>query len=231
MNIKVIYHVGAWNRNVGDWAACYNLHRLIEQECLRQNKFVRFVPIDSQRGHFHDDLINCINSNGHMMLLGPGGMIFNRPSDQSISGWAFSISEENILKIKVPIVVFGIGYNKFYYDQSNWPEYMGSHIRVLASKAKIFSTRDQGSKNLISDVFKVPEKNIKVVPDTGLYAFDEKITIPGIDHEKKKIGINWAGDRPEERFPTPHQVTQKHFIKEVSSALDVLVNEKNYQIV
>ena len=56
-----IWHIGAWNRNIGDWAACYNLQRRLEALGASIGKYLSFYPVDSQRGVFHDAIIDQIN--------------------------------------------------------------------------------------------------------------------------------------------------------------------------
>ena len=114
-----IFHIGAWNRNIGDWTMGYNTHRILENLAEKRGKNLSFYLIDSQRGEFHDALIQQINEEASLLLIGGGGMIFNRPADESASGWAFNITEERLKEIKIPMFVFAIGYNKFYFDKRN----------------------------------------------------------------------------------------------------------------
>ena len=88
---KKIFHIGAWNRNIGDWTMGYNTHRLLEKHAEQRGVHLSFNLIDSQRSEFHDALIQQINEEASLLLIGGGGMIFNRPGDESASGWAFNI--------------------------------------------------------------------------------------------------------------------------------------------
>jgi len=229
-HFKRIWHIGAWNRNIGDWTAGYNLHRMLEKQGLERDLALSFYPVDSQRGVFHDAMIDQINEEADLVLLGPGGMIFNRPQDESISGWAFNISIDNLRKIEIPIVVYGIGYNKFYFDKNEWPEYMRIHLQTLQDKANIFSTRDLGSKEMLHEVYGLELKRIDIIPDAGMRLFDHHINIPGLDPNKKIIGINWAGDRPEERFAEPWEETFAYFKTTMRKTLIKLVEKKDVQV-
>ena len=229
-NFKRIWHIGAWNRNIGDWTAGYNLHRMLENHASERDLAVSFYLVDSQRGVFHDALIEQINDECDLMLLGAGGMIFNRPQDESASGWAFNISVEKLKEIKVPMVVYGIGYNKFYFDTNEWPEYMGNHLRTLQNKAKIFSTRDEGSRQMLHKAFGLNLNKTEIIPDPGMRHFDRHIEIPGLKKDCSIIGLNWAGDRPDERFTKPWEKNRKYFLDTLREVLIKVVKEENAQV-
>ncbi len=229
-SIKKIYHIAAWNRNIGDWTACYNLHRSLENRLKKDFIFPTFYLIDSQRTLFHSTLIKEINKEADLILIGPGGMIFNRPQDESQSGWAFNISTVDLKKIKVPIVVHGIGYNKFYFDKNKWPKYMKDHLSQLQKQASLFSVRNEGSKNKLTSEFGLKKTKIEVVPDCGIYLFDKKIDIPKIDRSKTIIGLNWAGDRPEERFKHPWKSNRNKYINALRNTLIKFCKKNNAQI-
>ena len=229
-NFKRIWHIGAWNRNIGDWTAGYNLHRMLEQQALARDMAVSFYLLDSQRSVFHDALVDQINDEADLLLLGAGGMIFNRPQDQSASGWAFNISAEKLEEITVPIVVYGIGYNKFYFDTNEWPEYMGVHLRTLQKKANIFSVRNEGSRQMLHKAFRLDPNKIDIIPDPGMRHFDRHIEIPGLAKNRPIIGLNWAGDRPNERFAQPWKETRAYYVKTLRKALIKMVEEEHAQV-
>ena len=111
--MKTIYVVGGFGRNYGD---------LVLQESLfgRLRKFasgpINIVPIDCQTTRFHEGLVDLINETGSLLIVGGGGFIFHRPEDKSVSGWQFNISVSLLKKLRVPLVVYGIGYNRFFFD-------------------------------------------------------------------------------------------------------------------
>ncbi len=216
---KRIWHIGAWNRNIGDWTAGFNLHRMLEEQALDREMALSFYLVDSQRSLFHDALIDQLNEEADLLLIGAGGMIFNRPQDESQSGWAFNISAEKLREIKVPIVVYGIGYNKFQYDKVIWPDYMGEHLRTLQNCANIFSVRNKGSKMMLKENFGLDTESIDIIPDPGMKLYDRHIEVPGVKKEGPMIVVNWAGDRPNERFQEPWEETRTYFIEELRKAL------------
>ena len=103
--MKKIYHVGGWHRNYGDFAL-----QLGEMRMLRaaSQEPLEFIPVNCQTTRFHRDLINLINDDGDLLLVGGGGMVFHRPEDDSQSGWQFNISLEDLERLSVPMVVYGM---------------------------------------------------------------------------------------------------------------------------
>ena len=231
-DFKRIFHIAAWNRNIGDWTMGYNTHRMLERAAASRGIGLSFYMIDSQRSEFHDALIEQINDEASLFLIGGGGMVFNRPQDESASGWAFNIPEAKLASITAPMFVFAIGYNKFYFDEAKWPDYMGEHLRTLQDLATYFSVRDVGSKVQLVSKFGLDEEGIEVVPDPGMRQFDRHIEIPEIAKagDGPLIGINWAGDRPEERFAHPWRETRRYFVRELTKCVRRLIEEKNARV-
>ncbi len=230
-NFKRIWHIGAWNRNLGDCTAGYNLHRMLENQAAERGMALSFYLVDSQRSLFHDALIKQMNEEADLLLIGAGGMIFNRPQDESQSGWAFNISIGDLKKIETPMVVYGIGFNKFQYDPNKWPDSMGQHLGTLQKRAKIFSVRNEGSRARLLDEFGLSVEDTEIIPDPGMRLFDRHIDIPGLNGNRPLIGINWAGDRPEERFPEPWEENRTFFVSELRKSLIKMVEEKNAQVI
>ena len=109
MRSRKIWHIGAWNRNIGDWALAYHMHRLLREEAEAREWCLDFYLVDGQRTFFHPELVDQINAEADMVLVGGGGNLFHRPEDQSVSGWMFNISPAELDRIRAPIVVYGIG--------------------------------------------------------------------------------------------------------------------------
>ena len=56
-----VWHIGAWNRNVGDWALAYQLHRLLNEQGRPRDVTFKFYMVDSQRTYFHQALVDQMN--------------------------------------------------------------------------------------------------------------------------------------------------------------------------
>lgn len=143
------------------------------------------------------DIVDYINNYCDMLLVGGGGMIMSGDGFTTESGWQFNISIENLLKIKVPIVVYAIGYNVFPGDDNPTTETL-AHLQAVQRKAALFSVRNTGTRDkLVSLGLKPPQ----VVPDPALFAeADTSLKLPGITKKDKLVCINWAGDRVDKRW-------------------------------
>ena len=227
MSKKTIWHLGGWNRNYGDFVLLASIKQNLN---MLSDEFINFVHIDYQNTHFFDEMIDTLNNEADLLLIGGGGAIFNRPEDESLSGWQFSISKKNIEKIKVPIVIYGIGYNKFYYDKSGFKNGINEHLIETQKKAELFSVRNKGTKEELVLRGLDPEK-IEVIPDAGSFLRKNFINVPKLNKEKLKIGLNWVSDRPNFTFPEPYEENKWKVIKSVCDSLKILVKKHNAQII
>lgn len=222
MKAKVIWHVAGYTRNFGDFV----LIESIRQNLRDQSDIpLEFVNIDCQNTHFYNEVIEKLNKEADLLLIGGGGFVFHRHEDNSISGWQWSIFEDNIYKIKVPIVVYGIGFNKFFYDDRGFKENMNINLRVTQECSKLFSVRNYGTKNELVNRGLV-EKGIEVIPDAGMFLKGEYIDIPELNNDRMKIGLNFVEDRPYYTYPEISVDTRKIVINNLIIALKYYV--KNY---
>jgi polysaccharide pyruvyl transferase WcaK-like protein len=92
---------------------------------------------------FDQNDVNQINS--HDVLFVSGGGLFLRDTfPNSVSDWQWGISPELMEKIEIPIVVYGIGYNKFP-GQPDFAPIFDKSVSKLVEKSIFFSMRNSGS--------------------------------------------------------------------------------------
>jgi polysaccharide pyruvyl transferase WcaK-like protein len=230
MKIINVWQIAGWNRNVGDWALTYHLHRLLNHQAKALDLFFKFHPIDGQRTFFHSSLVDQMNEEADLIMIGGGGLLFHRPEYKSVSGWAFNISLENLKRIKKPLVVYGLGNNKFRYGGNEFPSQTKTHLRELQNKAALFSVRATGVKEDLINDFGLDPVNIEVIPDTGMFLHDREINLPIKRSAGPLIAFNLAGDRPHYRYSDPGSENEKHFQTVLKSALLRAVKELNAQI-
>jgi len=223
---KIIYHAGAWEGNFGDSI----IHKSIQSSLSQCSKYkIEFRNINCQQIEFTKDLIEEINREGDLLVIGGGGLVFYRPQDNSKSGWQWNIDIDLIDMIKVPFVVYGIGYNQFEYDNSNFIPVTNSHLQKTVNLSTLFSVRDTGTKReLIARG--CDENKIEVIPDSGMFLPANKIKVPGLRHGKLKVGINWTSDRENQTFPEPWAQNREHFIKNLAGLCRHLIDKRNAQI-
>jgi polysaccharide pyruvyl transferase WcaK-like protein len=225
-----VWHIGAWNRNFGDWALCYHIHHLLNDLGAARDCHFHFHLVDAQRTYFYRELVDHMNDEADLVIYGGGGGVFHRPEDRSQSGWMFNISLEDLDRIAAPIVVYSIGYNRFPYDPTEFPDITHVHLQRLQEKAVLFSSRNSGSRKVMSETFGLRADKIDLVPDPGICLYDRPIELPARRSGVPVIAVNLSGDRPHYRYPAPHEENMRRFFGGVKAALLRCVKELGAQI-
>ena len=97
-------HITYWRaQNAGDTMLSY---------CVRQFLPFQNWEIRTVAESINDDVIKQINETD-MLVIGGGGLFLPDTNANTISGWQWAISEEQLDRIQVPIIVFAVGYNYF----------------------------------------------------------------------------------------------------------------------
>ena len=223
---RVIYHVGAWAGNFGDSV----LQRSIVENLQSVSPYdLEFRPIQAQQTDVVGELIDEINRDGDILLVGGGGLIFNRPQDKSLSGWQFSSNVGDLDRIEVPIVVYAVGYNQFAFDPFRFSEQTIEHLQKTVDRAALFSVRNNGSRR---DLEALGVKgNIEVIPDPGMFIKPREVTIPQLNPKRLKIGVNWTTDRAELAFPEPWEVHKEKALSGLVEACAGLSERHDAQII
>lgn len=134
------------------------------------------------------------------LIIGGGGLFLKDTNPNNLSGWQWSCSIENLKKIKVPIVVFAVGYNRFP-GQEDFDPIFKEHISLLAKKSEYIGLRNSGSIDAIRS-YMPKELHSKIRFQPCMTTVISKL-YPGIcNYEKKKniIALNCAFDRAKHRF-------------------------------
>lgn len=173
--------------NAGDTVLSY---------CVR-----KFLPISSWKiqtvsDEITNDTIEQINTTD-MLIIGGGGLFLPDTNANSISGWQWAISEEQLNQISVPVIVFSVGYN-YFKGQENSELFIKS-VNALVRKACFVGLRNRGSVQAIQQILE-PELRDKVVYQPCTTTLIRKM-IPFKKHiNTKKVGVNIAFDREERRY-------------------------------
>jgi len=203
--MAVIWHHGAWNRNFGDWVLFDSIQHHL---CRAAGRSMRFVPADSQRTRYGRDLVARLNREADLLLVGGGGLVFHRPEDATVSGWQFNIALDDLAAVRVPIVVYGVGYNRFPYDRSGFPAGFAAHVRAVQSRAALFSVRNAGTRDALVAHGLDPAR-MEIVMDAGAFAPCDAVALPALEGDGPLIGVNVAGDRPGHRYPAPAEANER----------------------
>jgi len=148
-----------------------------------------------------------INREFDGIVIGGGGLLLRDQagSDVARSGWQWNSSVPAVQAIKIPVVVFAIGYNRFR-GQDDFDPVFTEHIRALALKAAFFGLRNTGSINalkhyLLSEQFDVLRR--QYCPTNVLWQLYPEYREIAMLHDAKEeriLAFNAAFDRSSLRF-------------------------------
>ncbi|KKN90093.1 hypothetical protein LCGC14_0232060 [marine sediment metagenome] len=192
--MKRIFHLVGFGRNFGDMAIQLSMMDMLQK---KSKEALQFIPIDLKTNTPIDrDLVEYINEVGDMLLVGGGGMIMKGDGFDTLSGWQFNISLEDLKLLQVPLVIYGIGYNDFQLEELS--SRVNSHLMATLWKSSLFSVRDEGTRQqLLKRGLDIRD----VIPDPAMFCPSHPVTLPNITQDSFCIGLNLAGDRLDQRFP------------------------------
>jgi len=136
--------------------------------------------------------IDFINQ-ADVLFLSGGGLFLYDTFPNNVSDWQWGISEELLDKIKIPIIVYSIGYNKFR-TQRDFNNLFDRTVNKLVEKSVFFSMRNTGSCNAIKthiDKEQHEKIHLNFCPTMIL---NEKYKFKNL-HLKKNVGFVFGGDR------------------------------------
>ncbi len=170
--------------------------------CLRA-VFGQYVPdivwkIFHVQTECNDEIITEINQ-ADLVIVGGGGLFLRDTGANSHSGWQWPIPLHLLHKIKTPLVLFGVGYNRFR-NQPDFEPIFTEHINAVVEKAKFVGLRNHGSISAIQSYLK-PELKSKIdfqpCPSVHL---DKLTDIKPVWLTNNTLAINPGCDRPKMRF-------------------------------
>lgn len=91
-----------------------------------------------------EKLIRRINSEAKFVLVGGGGLFLRDTNENNNSGWQWNINKSLLMKIKVPVILFGIGYNRFR-RQPEFDPIFREHLSLCARLPGFIGLRNTGS--------------------------------------------------------------------------------------
>ncbi len=166
-------------------------------------------------------LISEINDS-KFTVLGGGGVLLPDTNKNNISGWQWAISKKQTDAIKVPVIIFAIGYNYFIGQKPD--DFFIDNLKHIINKAAFFGLRNHGSIRKVSELAGedlAKKLSFQPCPTTiirKLYKLQDKKT-------SKNIGINIAFDRYERRFGSKMYI----ILDNIAKALKKIEN-KGYNI-
>lgn len=183
-----ILHTYCLNYNIGDYALGIGVKNL-----LRKYLDVTLIGNTNLQGReFNSYYIHeVVNKKYDLLVIGGGGIIHGAHWP---NGWFWLIEKDLIKEIKIPFIVYGVGYN-YWKEEGGIPERGIVHLEETMKRAAYFSVRNDGSQGRLADQF---GKLIPAIPDPGFHVdIDSK-------YERKEplpyVLVQLANDKPERRF-------------------------------
>lgn len=210
-----ILHTYCLNYNLGDYALGIGVKNLLRN----------YLPVTSigetniQGTVFNEYYINeVVNKKYDLLIVGGGGIIHGAHWP---NGWFWIIEKKLIKTIKIPFIVYGVGFN-YFEDEEGIPLIGIEHLKETFNEASYFSVRNDGSYDRLK---KQTGINAHVIPDPGFHV--------GLNSEYERpleqpyIVIQLANDKPEHRFKNT-EIKDK-FISETRAIIKDL--SKKYLVV
>lgn len=176
----------------GDTAVRQSLRWLLQKEF----RCSHVLSMESRKIFDHGD-VEKINQ-ADLLVVGGGGLLLSDTFRNTVSDWQWGISAELINRIKIPIVVYSIGYNRFR-GQRDFNPIFNKTLAKLVDKSIFFSLRNTGSCESIKKY--LPQKlhhKIKLNYCSTLL-FNEKFKLKRNEDSRKTVGFVFAGDRLQNR--------------------------------
>jgi polysaccharide pyruvyl transferase WcaK-like protein len=189
IGINYVFDLGKPGKSgAGENAERYALKWFLEKE-FTKSKVINVSSIKI----FNQDDIDSINK-ADLLVVGPGGLFLYDTFPNEVSDWQWGISVELLEKIKIPVIVYSLGYNKFR-GQRDFNENFDNTVSKLVEKSVFFGLRNTGSCNAIKK--HLPQElhqKIKLNYCPTLL-FNKRYNFARKNINEKSVGFVLAGDR------------------------------------
>lgn len=101
-------------------------------------------------------LIKRINANADAVLLGGGGLFLRDTAE--LSGWQWAISREALAALKVPLILFAVGNNRFL-NQPDFDPIFTDHLRQTVDQSVFVGLRNTGSIQTIRSYLREDQRD------------------------------------------------------------------------
>ena len=168
--LKPVFYYSVLSDNVGDRAI-----RKCIVEAIRERIDVPITFLNTQFPELTEErIVKQLNIEASALMIAGGGLYCNI---QKSSGWYFPCSPDLFDKIKIPIILFGIGYNsnlKGNLFQEGFNDFTANSITKINKYAKISTVRDKRTYDILKqfgiknhELMLDPACFLKYKPQTG----------------------------------------------------------------
>ncbi len=165
------------------------------------------------------------NNKYDAIVIGGGGLLLRDQagSDVKNSGWQWNCSIDSLKQIKIPLIVFAIGYNRFR-GQPDFDLIFSDHLKLLVMKSCFFGLRNSGS--ILSLKKYLPRDQHPLIirqfcPTNIIWQLYPKFQSLAISHDMKNsriLAFNAAFDRVELRFGSKENEILSNVVKAMKVA-------------
>ncbi len=211
-------HISYWyTPNAGD---------TVLSQCVRK-AIQKFMPVKGWKliqpnSPVNASILDLLNS-CRKVIVGGGGLFLPDSSVNSISGWQWPVSNDQLDEIQSPIIVFSVGYN-YFRGQKNSELFQKSVIK-LVDRSDFIGLRNNGSIRALYQ-FLPEELRSKIVYQpcsttvlSKIYPIIEKRSDRGV------VAVNIAFDREKMRYGD----MKKEILSGVAKAIR-RIQDRGYEI-
>lgn len=213
-NIKASHVTYAYVRNAGDTFLSH---------CIRKYLDFEYYNIIHVSETVTREIIDQIN-NTDVLIIGGGGLFLPDTNKNELSGWQWAISKELLDEIKVPIIIYSVGYN-FYRGQIPNELFLDS-VNELVKKASFIGLRNNGSINSIRGIVD-EEFHDKIVFQPCITTITANFDEIRESNGNGIVGLNMGCDRLNFRFK--NECDRIKTFENVAKAIKIIEN-KGYRI-
>lgn len=203
-----IAHIHVWDKkNKGDVAIVLAVQEILKRT-FKNCQIIDF-PVETLKD-YQEQKINRINT-CDLVVIGGGGIFYS---------YFMPFSKQVVDAIKIPIIIFGLGYIK-EIGSPDWPKKNIDSVVRLVKRAQAVGVRDLNTKRFLSQHGVLGDK-IKVVGDPVVFLSEikpklEVINKLKLETKRVKIGFNlnysgWLGfGKWEDDILNAYRETIKYF--------------------
>lgn len=158
-----------------------------------------------------------------LLVIGGGGLFIADTNKNSISGWQWPISKEQLNVIKAPIIVFSVGYN--YFRGQEVPQLFKDNLVALVQKSSFIGLRNTGSVNAIKELLPLELKGKIVYQPCTTTLISQIYHIQHCPYNRT-IAFNIAFDRMDKRFGDKKEIILREIAKSAKQ-----IQNKNFDII
>lgn len=190
--------------------------------CVR--KFLQFPrwSIIDVGAKVENRTIQKINAT-NILVIGGGGLFLPDSNPNVISGWQWAIRKEQIDEIKVPIIIFSVGFN--YFKEQTVSDLFVESINYLVAQSTFVGLRNMGSIHAVRNILHDEKLKEKVVYQPCTTTLIRKLYSLEKRNDGNRVGINIAFDRRERRYGKNEVVILTQVAKAVCA-----IEKQGYQI-